>query len=88
MSGERKDGAAAFPRLHSIDGNWIPDPKPEYSGMSLRDYFAARALQGLLSDPANASTAYKTMNTTEGTIAMLTGIAYDYADMMIKAREQ
>lgn len=41
-------GGPAFPVLHSIDGNWVRDPRPEYVGMSLRDWFAGQALAGLM----------------------------------------
>jgi hypothetical protein len=60
----------AFPPMH--------DPNTHEFGMTLRDYFAAKAMQGLLSDPdwridlpfsATASAAYK------------------MADAMLKVRE-
>lgn len=45
-----------------------------YQGMSLRDYFAAKAMQGLMDAPmSNAEIADE---------------AYQMADLMIKAREQ
>jgi hypothetical protein len=50
--------------------------KPE-EGMTLRDYFAAKALQGLLSDSYDFSDRNR--------IAVK---AYDFADAMLKAREQ
>lgn len=41
----KKDGGYAFPHSElSSDGNYILN----YNGMSLRDYFAAAALQGML----------------------------------------
>ena len=43
-----KDGGAAFPAIHSIDGNWVTEPLARFRGMTLRDYFAAAALQGYL----------------------------------------
>lgn len=43
-------------------------------GMTLRDYFAAKALQGMLSSA--------TM------VHDIAGTAYDYADAMLKAREE
>lgn len=51
MTDTRNDGGPAYPVLHSIDGNWVKEPLDKYSGMSLRDYFAAAALQGILSNP-------------------------------------
>lgn len=51
-------------------------PKPEHQGMDLRDYFAAKALTGLLTE---ASMDYK-----DDAIAEL---AYSLANAMMKARE-
>jgi len=45
------------------------------SGMTLRDYFAARAMQGILSSHDNT------------TLDFVSGKAYQYADAMLKARE-
>ena len=53
-------------------------PNPHYNnvyGMTLRDYFAANALQGLLASEVNAPT---------NTFAIR---AYKVADAMLKARE-
>ena len=51
--------------------------QPVTTGMTLRDYFAAKALQGMLSDDA----AFSERNR----VAVK---AYDFADAMLKAREQ
>lgn len=47
MPDHRDDGGPAFPVPHSVDGNWQPSPLPEFTGMSLRDWFAGHALAGL-----------------------------------------
>jgi hypothetical protein len=57
---------AAFPNPHLRDG----------SGMTLRDYFAARAMQGMLADPSTPE------------IMDIAGAAYEVADAMLKAREE
>jgi hypothetical protein len=44
-------------------------------GMTLRDYFAAKAMQGMLADP----------NTPE--IIDIAGAAYEVADAMLRARQ-
>ena len=72
----------AFPNPHRTD----------MTGMTLRDYFAAKAMQGLLSDPDwrqdmnfedTAHAAYKQAD------AMLKAhAAYKQADAMLKARGQ
>ena len=49
MTNEKQtdDGGAAFPHLNpNYDGLW--DKNPQRGGMSIRDYFAAAALTGLL----------------------------------------
>jgi hypothetical protein len=46
------------------------------TGMTLRDYFAAKAMQGLISEPS-----------TQGTMEEFANRAYKVADAMMKARE-
>ena len=48
-----------------------------FAGMTLRDYFAAKAMQAYWSDPAVA-----------GDHKTAAAWAYDMADAMLKAREQ
>ena len=66
-----KDGGQAFP-VTDMNGG------PASGGMSLRDYFAAAALQGTLSGPTGGP------NTYEG----LADAAYSAADAMLAARER
>ena len=56
----------AFPNPHYIN----------HKGMTLRDYFAAKAMQGLISEPS-----------TQGTMDEFAHRAYAIADAMMKARE-
>ena len=61
----------AFPTLH------IPHASPPaWSGMTLRDYFAAKAMQGLVTGTTTIPTAEK-----------FAEVAYQLADAMLKARE-
>lgn len=54
-----------------------PNPKAGAPTISLRDYFAARALQGMLANPKpEQSSDY----------ALLCAWAYRYADQMLRAR--
>jgi len=71
-----KDGGAAFPLPKQVFGENI---HLEYidKGMTLRDYFAAAALQVLLADGYHKS--YKYCNVAED--------AYMLADAMIEARK-
>lgn len=58
----------AFPSLYSL---------PETQGMLLRDYMAAKALQGFCASPTGMEWAN----------SRLAAEAYDLADAMLKARE-
>jgi len=94
------DGGPAFP------GQWY-DFQPctgdqvvreQWSGMSLRDYFAAKAMQGLLA--AQALRDYFAAKAMQGLLAAqvhgfndrpakgpFASMAYEMADAMLKARE-
>ena len=74
---KKNDGGPAFPVPHSIDGNWVKEPVPEFCGMSLRDHFAGLAMQSLVGNGAS-------LGSDEG----LAKRAYSVADAMLKAREQ
>ena len=63
-------GGPAFP-YRAYSG--LPEP-----GMTLRDYFAAKAMQALLSQNFGGAVRDE----------MLAGFAYAMADAMLKAREQ
>lgn len=68
-----KGGGCAFPFSIEIDDN----KSMAYShGMTLRDYFAAKAMQAILSDPNYSSPDDK-----------LAQASYWIADEMMKARE-
>jgi len=56
-------------------GDISPGASQQFAGMTLRDYFAAKAMQGMLADP----------NTPE--IMDIAGAAYEAADAMLRARE-
>ena len=64
------DGGPAFPTTKPLD-SW-GDPN---QGMTLRDYFAAKAMQGLMSSEAQAS------------LQDFANASYRAADAMIKARK-
>lgn len=67
----------AFPRPYSHDDYLEDIDYLAQDGMTLRDYFAAKAMQALL-----------TRETRISEDAMLyAGAAYDVADAMMKARE-
>jgi hypothetical protein len=69
-------GGPAFPRNILDHGHGVITAHE--SGMTLRDYFAAKAMQGLLACPA----------TTTRNENMYACDAYTMADAMLKAREK
>lgn len=68
----KTDGGAAFPVVHP-DGMGV-----QYFGLSVRDYFAAKAMQAAATNPAGADGF---------TFEQRAEWAYRQADAMIKARE-
>lgn len=78
---EIKDGGAAFPLTGT---QWNPDRdayevSPVSDGMSLRDYFAAKAMAGIVANPDTWG---------ESTHDGLSVRAYAIADAMLRARSQ
>ena len=71
-----KDGGPAFPRNGHPDKNDLP-----IDGMSIRDYFAAKAMQGLLSYTF-ANDRY------HGDLKHCVFDAYEIADAMLEARNR
>jgi len=59
----------------TFKGNWTP---PKTMELGLRDYFAAMAMQGMLSNPHHYQVSYEHIFARE---------AYMLADAMMKARE-
>lgn len=76
MMSERNDGGPAFP-FPSLHGPRAP------TGMTLRDYFAAKAM------PMLAAQFYSTgQRLADGSFPQLCAkVAYEFADAMLKARE-
>lgn len=77
------DGGPAFPGIEGPGGG--------YPGMTLRDYFAAAALQGYIAALADERTRAMSMrNAEESGIKPKEQVAvavYEYADAMLKARD-
>lgn len=77
MSEQVKDGGPAFPGQWDHGGSQVES----WTGMTLRDYFAAKAMQGMMSDP--------TVNpSTDADYTQLAGSSYRVADFMLAAREK
>lgn len=70
-----KTGGAAFPASGHPDMQFVAQ-----EGMNLRDYFAAKAMNGILANNAMIDTA------TNQTLEWVAKNAYQMADAMLKAR--
>jgi hypothetical protein len=85
MSDQINDGGQAFPMSFGCDSE-------NYSGMSLRDWFAGMALQGILSkslfpnSSGNKSISWATTREYSGRSASIA--AYEIADEMLAARKE
>lgn len=81
------DGGPAFPKT----GNFSDAQRSQFDsidqgGMSLRDYFAAKAIQGIITSPdlMNEASAFRS---GIGARDAIVAFAYDMADAMIAARK-
>ena len=82
---EKNTGGPAFPSLNAectgidSDGHerWSTEPS---GGMTLRDYFAAKAMQATLSEAPDYHQKYEFID--------LAYFSYKCADAMLKAREE
>ncbi len=72
------DGGPAFPRDEHVHG---------HNGMTLRDYFAAKALVGLIAEPVEGCGEAMVHNVGDAACALFAKAAYAMADAMLKARE-
>jgi hypothetical protein len=80
MSKQINDGGPAFPVIPPLDHQGLPsDEYPDESaGMTLRDYFAAKAMQGLLAGfPKGHDIVFDTV----------AKFSYSMADAMLEVRE-
>jgi hypothetical protein len=75
----RNDGGPAFPSHGSMG-------EVAQEGMTLRDYFAAAALQGSLSTIEEYSHELKRAGSKTPLEVFMARLAYTYADAMLKAR--
>ena len=78
-------GGPAFP-LHA---DTLPDRDPDWCGMTLRDYFAAKAMQAIYAAQVEwQSTGCPADAESLQVMEDVAGDAYALADAMLKAREQ
>ena len=83
----------AFPQKYPLDPNkpFVPENNPIDTGMDLRDYFAAQALQGYLACKGwhpNFDMAFNQDYAEKGkTAKVLSKVCYQMADAMMEARK-
>jgi hypothetical protein len=91
MTEERNDGGPAFPMLvRDFDNDCGENGEYFYrmeGGASLRDYFAAKAMQAMLA-PVAASKTGGPFDEFEHASRCISEMSYFVADAMLKAREQ
>ena len=82
----KDNGGPAFPESEysGEDGTFIFSRS---QGMSLRDYFAAKAMQGILSSGSGLSMIYEAKEEVDSFVAAAR-IAYGYADAMLEERDK
>jgi hypothetical protein len=80
MSQPISDGGPAFPMGYHPEGN-----SADHFGMTIRDYFAAAALQGILSGADRSTVKY--LENMRYPAGEMSSAAYNIADAMLKARE-
>lgn len=82
MSKETGGPAFPVPLTDAQEAAWNEAKLPSANGMTLRDYFAAKYMQGCASNPNCTATFHG------GGLHETSEWAYKMADAMIKAREQ
>ena len=78
----KNTGGPAFPHTVEYKGADCGGAVP-HGGMTLRDYFAAKALQGQLSMPE----VLAAISAGDTTVAALCGSCFEWADAMLEARK-
>lgn len=82
----RHDGGSAFPVSDEAARDKVA---AIYGGMTLRDYFAAKVMQGLCANPSVfASDCYIGVSLANGTESQLCEIAYRCAGEMLRVRSE
>lgn len=89
---KHSDGGPAFPygkktiRVDTYGGNETEEMDGMQEGMTLRDYFAAKAMQAAISDPERVNNVDSVHR--EGITKVMARMAYQMADAMMEAREE
>lgn len=79
-------GNRAFPS-QPLGSDGLPMHEP-YLGMTLRDYFAAHALQGMLSGPIAGGIQAAAKERGKAEDEIVASAAYEFADALLSQREK
>lgn len=88
---KKETGGAAFPKVYAIEECYNGKDKEVLSepGMTLRDYFAAKAMQGFLSNTKAMMSFITRENNTDVAVGdLIAKDSYFMADTMIKIRDE
>jgi hypothetical protein len=83
-TGHHHGGGPAFPTDSEAQ---VGNTTWHYTGMTLRDYFAAKALQGLVVEAVRCGNQIVAGSNLEGGDALCAARCYAMADAMLKARQ-
>jgi hypothetical protein len=81
----KTNDSPAFPSANNVRAGDIVTGG--HSGMSLRDYFAAKAANGLCSNPVWLQESFNTVGSDEA-VNFVAAAAYELADAMLEARSK
>ena len=84
MNNKINDGGPAFPHLETTSRG---EPYHDHLGMTLRDYFAAKAMQAIISSALTEGTKTQYTISKPDFLECLSLDAYAHADAMLKVRE-
>jgi len=87
----KDDGGPAFPCdwVDTQPHTGIQVVREQFPGMSLRDWFAGQALQGIIAAKANSTTKIENGNQRiYFDVQLGVDVAYGYADAMIAAKDK
>ena len=83
----KDNGGPAFPYDNKSDGDESGFVRtPSSSGMSLRDYLAAKAMQGMLASEALLKSSFQLNGQTS--MGLLVRAAYETADLMLDEKKK
>ena len=87
MENKKPNNPIAFPRTAFDKNGQLTTQYPEYEGMTLRDYFANSAMQGMFNETILKWSDDVVKSTDKSRSQWFAEQAYNFADAMLKQRE-